>query len=161
MVCRFESCRVLQFPNPLKRTEIESYILIHMETTRKTLSTQEEFFDAYPEHKKLHDSKAKFGDGFADHVHWLLDKLHREHGIVLCNRASAEELLSVSHELFGSEKRAEEYVGTLFTSSEVQPCMNALQKLIYEYIGVDYDKFMAEKEDMLEQMRMAEECTSD
>jgi len=127
-----------------------------METQRKPLRTQEEIFDAYPEHRKFNEAKDKYGPAFVEHVHGLMQKLQSEHNLVLCHRADAEELLSVSHELFGDKEGADEYVGTLFTSSNAQPWTNALQKLIYEYMGINHDKFMAEKDDMIEQLRMAQ-----
>lgn len=117
----------------------------------KPLGTAAEIYAAYPEHKKYHENALNIeaakrllehmrtnGTIFADLVTFESDDLEFK---ILANEY--ERLVGGAGILQQSELRMEVW-GEPNT---------ALLKVVFAAFGIDYDKFMAEKQDMIDQVR--------
>jgi hypothetical protein len=120
---------------------------------RKPLSTQEEIDDAYPEHAKLRQL-----EGQEEGANMLWFYLYRNHlkqveqdlGDVLEHVWEGSDTEVMGEQL----SRLYEFKQMLY---QCRPGHGDPRRLILEAIGINWDVFWQEKDDMMEQLRLAQE----
>jgi hypothetical protein len=121
---------------------------------RKPLRTLEEIDAAYPEHKKMREMEEQIRG-----AERLAHALHRA-GICLFRRNPLDEdehKAAVIEEVGEYDPELDPYEEFLRAYDIEDDWIGVKREFLWAALELDYDKIMAEKRDMMEQIRLAQE----